>query len=252
MVNTGAMLGRAMSASYDSAVTIIPPFDSRAGDGMFFFNSDTDQSIRNRSPGGAGSVLTQVGDVVFHAGYADGIPLSQYFQSSQDEAETYTSWAVVATDSDLVGSSHQPAYFGNFSGSAGSCMWIQNHSTLDAPNARLRNNQWTTGANNQATVITTDITAFHFVCSRVSASLARVDDKTHGTNGSAPTPTGTRILDNSRKMRYLSAYSTSLIGPVKGAAMGYLPGRLLTDAQIEALYRLVKSYLAQASINITC
>jgi len=250
MANQGALIGRTLGASYDDSPTIFPGFNNDFGDGMYLFQGNEAQATRNRAPGGVGTSLTKVGDVVFNGAYVSGVPMSAYFESLHAEVGTYTAWGIIASDDTFVGGTHQPAAFGNFNGSSGSSIWINNHSSLPAPAARLRNNMYTTGGNNQAIVNVVDMTKWTFVVSKVSASISRIEDKTNGFSGDAATPTGTRVLA-ARNMRFLSTYSPSLTGTIKAAALGYLPSRILTDAEINGLYALMKAYMAQPGIGIT-
>lgn len=248
---TGSLMMRSLSAVNNGAMTMFLPLETNmAGDGLYLFQGVEAIAGRDRAPAKVGQSLTKVGDPTFEGSYVEGGELADYFDSILDEAETYTAFMVMASDATFVGSANQPIPFGNFNGSSGSSMFVANHSTLPAPASRVRNNFYTTGGNNLATVNVADTTQFAFYASRVSAVAGEMDDLTHGFGGDAITPTGGRVLAPSRKMRWLNSFSPSALGRCKLAAGGYFPDRYMTFAQVQAIHARIKAYLAQPSINI--
>lgn len=249
MANTGGLVARSATASYDNALTFIPSVGSRDGDGIYFHQGSETEATRNRSPAGAGTFATTTGAVVFTSTHMECVSASAFLDTPHLEVETYTAFSVFSSSDTFVGAAHQPHPFGNFDGNSGSSIFVANHSTLGAPAARLRNNAYTASTNNIATVNVTNLTQYIFAISCVSVSAQFIRDMTNEFENDIVPAVGSRTID-ATTMRIGSSRSLTATGTCNVVATGYFPNRYFDATQRALIYADVKAYLAQPAIGI--
>lgn len=250
MANTGGLVARSATASYDNALTFIPSVGSRDGDGIYFHQGSETEATRNRSPAGAGQFATTTGAVVFTSTHIECVSGSAFLDSGHLEVATYTAFSVFQSSDTLVGGAHQFHPFGNFDGNSGSSIFLANHSTNPAPAARLRSQHYTGGTNNNiATVNVVDISQYVFAISCISETVSRIDDLTNGFSNEITPVAGARTVD-ATTMRIGSSRSAAALGFGNVVATGYFPNRYFDATQRALIYADVKAYLAQPAIGI--
>ena len=89
---------------------------------------------------------------------------------------------------------------------------------------------------------------FAFYAARMGASYLRIDDKTRGLNASASTA-NPRSTPSGNPYRIGGAGTTTGTGGVTDMAFAGLYSRTLTDAEIEAVYQRVKTFLSGKGIG---
>lgn len=253
-MSIGASLRRAPSADFsDSIFRTISGVDGALDDGIYLHQGDSVEAVtRNYAPGGVvtGQQFAEmIGDVLLQSTHIDCVSHSDYLDSGKFEAETYSAVSVFRSFDTFVGGAHQPHLFGNFDGNSGSSIFLANHSTQPAPQARLRANAYTAGGNNLPTVNLVDATQWTCAISCISASVMFIRDMTHGFENQVTPLAGARTID-ATTMFMGSSRSAAALGTNGIAATAYFPGRYLNLAGRTAVHNFLKANLGRSPINI--
>lgn len=224
-------------------------FSAPVADGLEYWNyfGDTTKTGRNLVPGK--SAGTVVGTPAMGSGFATFTNSSNYVVTGvTDQREvTLLSVARANTPSQNLSKAMISTYNGGGGTAAGSSLFFGGGGGAQATVAAARNSGGTDAP--VVTSITQDPNTFGFFTSRIGAAYHRIDDKTHNLSGSGSVA-NPRSAANGQLYRVGGFVSGFTAGGLADIAFAAIYSRVLTDAEVDAIYQRVKTYLAGKGITI--
>jgi hypothetical protein len=231
-----------------AAIGFVPPVANGLEYWNFFGNSASDKadgtvrSARNLVVGKPGAGL--VGAPVHAAGYSAFSPTA-YVQTATPEVENGT-FLIAGRPSATAGFGF---CLGTFTGGsdAGSSIYFDNSGTnVKCSAQRIQSD--TTATVQVATLASQGAGSWGFYSGMVEPTQIRLRNLTGGTLATHAAPAGSTRKVSARMLRAGSAYSNDAVP--KDLAFAAYYSRILSDAELDAIYARVQAYLATKSIVV--